>query len=365
VDLARLKAEFLHQHHHARGSSARARFLASAEQIAIWGSRFAPVSNWLAGSTPARWLAERALGLDRRRTPPRFARPSFRKWWRGWQQDSSSPVGDGRPAAALFADTFTNFYEPEILKAVVELASAWGWSLTVPERVCCGRPLISKGFLDEARQQAELVARALAPLAQKGIPIVFCEPSCYSAVRDDHPHLLRGALQERARIVAAACVTFEEWAANADQSGAARLSNTTPARVGSTAPSLDTNQGSDRAALPPTRILLHSHCHQKALVGTAPAMRLLSRIPGCLVTDLDSGCCGMAGSFGYEREHYDVSRAIGERRLLPAVRERPIGSTVVAAGFSCRQQIAHFTGTAPFHPAVLLTLLQADASSAR
>src|SRR5262249_42075828 len=152
---------------------------------------------------------------------------------------------------------------------------------------------------------------------------------------DDHPHLLRGALQEQSRAVAAACTTFEEWAEKGDRA----------------------DHFSSSSGLPPWQILLHSHCHQKALVGTAPAVRLLSKIPGCTVTDLDSGCCGMAGSFGYEREHYDVSRAIGERRLLPAVRERPTGSAVVAPGFSCRHQIAHFTDATPLHPAVLLASL--------
>jgi FAD/FMN-containing dehydrogenase/Fe-S oxidoreductase len=334
VDLARLKAEFLHHSHQVHGASRRARFLASAEKLAIWGNRLAPLSNWLVGSMPARWLAERLLGLDRRRTPPRFVRRSFQEWWRGRQQNSSSAAGSDRPTAVLFADTFTSFYEPEILQAVVELASTWGWSLSVPDRVCCGRPLISKGFLDDARRQAEAVTRALAPLAQTGLPIVFCEPSCYSAVRDDHPHLLRGALQEQSRAVAAACVTFEEWAEKADGHRADHFSSS--------------------SGQSPRQILLHSHCHQKALVGAAPAVRLLSKIPGCAVTDLDSGCCGMAGSFGYEREHYDVSRAIGERRLLPAVRERPKGSAVVASGFSCRHQISHFTDATPLHPAVLL-----------
>jgi Fe-S oxidoreductase len=104
----------------------------------------------------------------------------------------------------------------------------------------------------------------------------------------------------------------------------------------------------------PRRILLHAHCHQKALVGTAPALRLLARIPGSEVVDLDAGCCGMAGSFGYEREHYEISRTVGERKLFPAVRTRSDGTIVVASGFSCRHQLQHFTGATAFHPAVLL-----------
>ena len=212
VDMARLKAEFLFQGHQSHGASTRTRFLAHAEQVALWGSRLAPVSNWLAGSATARWLAENLLGLDRRRTPPRFARQTFYAWWHAARQQRPSAADGDRKNAVLFADTFTNFYEPEILKSVVDLAERWGWSLTVPRRVCCGRPLISKGFLDEARRQAEAVTRILAPLAQRGLPIVFCEPSCYSAVRDDHPQLLRGALQEQARAVAGQLVAERDVA---------------------------------------------------------------------------------------------------------------------------------------------------------
>lgn len=349
VDMARLKAEFLHQFHEVHGSSTRARFLARAENVALWGSRLAPISNWLAGSAPARWLAERLLGLDRRRIPPRFARQTFYDWWHAGRQSPPSSCDGDRQLAVLFADTFTNFYEPEILKSVVDLAERWGWSLTVPPRICCGRPLISKGFLDEARQQAEAVTRTLIPLVQTGLPIVFCEPSCYSAVRDDHPQLFRGDLQQQALAVAAACVTFEEWAGRATGDKGDWLR----ANV------IDSNENQAGSV----QVLLHAHCHQKALVGTAPAISLLSQIDGCRVIDLDSGCCGMAGSFGYEREHYDISRAIGERRLLPAVRERAAASVVVAPGFSCRHQIEHFTGVTPVHPAVLLASLTSSRTS--
>src|SRR5439155_9650432 len=118
----------------------------------------------------------------------------------------------GQPAMALFADTFTNFHEPAIPVAAAELALAASWSITIAPRVCCGRPLISKGFLDDARRQAELTVHALLPLVKQGLPIVFVEPGCYSAVRDDHPHLLRGEPQQNARQIAAACLTFERWA---------------------------------------------------------------------------------------------------------------------------------------------------------
>jgi Fe-S oxidoreductase len=273
---------------------------------------------------PVRWLAELLFGLDRRRLPPNFARRTFLDWWNANGPRFSSE----KPYLALFADTFTNFHEPEIPIAAVQVATAAGQAVTVPPRVCCGRPLISKGFLDDARRQAALTTKALLPVVEQGVPIVFVEPGCYSAVRDDHSQLLRGELQAAARRVAAACVTFEEWA----------VKTKLPLRPG------------------PERILLHAHCHQKSLVGTGPAMRLLGQIPKSEVVDLDAGCCGMAGSFGYESEHYAISEAVGGRKLFPTVREAKPGTTVVAPGFSCRHQLAHFTGTRAVHPAILLRL---------
>jgi Fe-S oxidoreductase len=324
VDLARMKAEFLHQHRLRHGTSARSRLLASIDRLARWGSRTAPLSNWLAASAPARWLADVLLGLDRRRIPPAFARRTFLSWWAA--QPQHSEPDNGQLELALFADTFTNFHEPEVPIAAVKLASAAGWRIFVPPRVCCGRPLISKGFLGDARRQAERTARALLPIAERNVPIVFVEPGCYSAVRDDHPQLLRGEMQAAARRVAAVCLTFEEWASRAN---------------------LTFQAG-------PSRVLLHAHCHQKALVGVDPALRLLARIPGCQVVDLDAGCCGMAGSFGYEREHYQVSQAMGERKLFPAVREAQSAALIVASGFSCRHQLAHFTAARPVHPATAM-----------
>jgi Fe-S oxidoreductase len=349
VDLARMKSEFLHQYRLRHGAKARSRLLAHVDQLAIWGSRFAPVSNWLAASFPVRWLADVLLGLDRRRLPPAFARRTFLDWWAAESARFEREHGAANRRVALFADTFTNFHEPAIPIATAQLAAAAGWSVSVPPRVCCGRPLISKGFLEEARLQAELTARALLPYAEQGLLIVFVEPGCYSAVRDDHPALLRGELQAIARRVAEACITFEEWASGAD----IPVCHEKISQTGMSAPQ---------------RILVHAHCHQKALVGTGPTLRLLGRIPDCEVVDLDAGCCGMAGSFGYEREHYDISQAVGERKLFPAVRAATTSTTspsiVVAPGFSCRHQLQHFTDASPLHPAVLLHSLLSAPSPA-
>ena len=333
VDMARMKSEFLHQYQRRHGASRRARLLAQTERLAHWGSRLAPLSNWAAGGVGGRWLAEKLLGLDRRRPLPLFARRSFLDWWALHQEQyRAAPTA---PRVVLFADTFTNYHEPQHAIAAARLVQRLGAGLEVAPRVCCGRPLISKGFLDQAARQARDTARALLPLVRQGRPILFCEPSCYSAVRDDHPHLLAGDDRTAAEEVAAACLIFEEWAAHV---------------VGAA-------EGAELFQPGPKRILVHGHCHQKALVGLQSTQRLLGAVPGAQVVALDSGCCGMAGSFGYELEHREVSLAIGEHRLFPAVRDLGAGETVVAPGFSCRHQIVHGTGVQAHSPAGLLASL--------
>jgi len=197
--------------------------------------------------------------------------------------------------------------------------------------VCCGRPLISQGLLKEATELARANTEALYDAASKGTPLIFCEPSCLSAIKDDAPDLLRGEEQSRARVVAKSAVLFEEFASKLD---------------------LTLKPG-------PDEIVLHGHCHQKAMGLQPPAVALLSKIPGAKITALDSGCCGMAGSFGYAKSNYEVSKAIGERRLLPAARGLKPGSILAAAGTSCRHQVHDFTGVEAKHPAVLLAELLA------
>jgi Fe-S oxidoreductase len=167
----------------------------------------------------------------------------------------------------------------------------------------------------------------------EGTPIIACEPSCILTIKDDYPALLKGEMRAKSIAVAERCFTFEEFLEK-------RLSETSIAfRPG------------------PKRILVQGHCHQRSLVGMNPTLQLLRRIPGAEVIDLDAGCCGMAGSFGYEKEHYEISRMVGEQRLFPALREADADAVIVAPGFSCRLQIAHFTGRTALHPATLLQSL--------
>jgi Fe-S oxidoreductase len=192
--------------------------------------------------------------------------------------------------------------------------------------------LISNGFLEAAVECARTNVPELYRWAAHGERIIACEPSCILTIKDDYPALLHGELRHQAEVVAGACQTFEEFVESLLISQATRVTF----RAG------------------PKRILVHGHCHQRSLVGMGPTVQLLRRIPGAEVLDLDAGCCGMAGSFGYEKEHYEVSRLVGEQRLFPALRQADADTVVVAPGFSCRLQIQHFTGRTALHPAQLL-----------
>jgi len=325
VDVARFKSEFLADYWKRHGTPLGARLLGNARRVATWGSRFAPLANWLAGTSIGRAMNEQLFGIDRRRTVPAFQRQTLRDT----MGDRHSPAD-----ALLFVDTFTNHYDPAIGRAAINVLAAAGVRTALASNGCCGRSQISKGLLDDARALAARNADLLYPDAQAGKPIVFCEPSCLSAVREDAPDLLRGEARRKAQAVAAVSVLFEEFVA--PRAGALPL------------------------AKGPATILLHGHCHQRSMALVAASRQLLSAIPGASVTDLDAGCCGMAGSFGYERRHYEVSRAIAERKLLPAVRNRPADSVVVAAGTSCRHQIHDFADSPAVHPAVLLDSLLVD-----
>lgn len=326
VDVGRYKSEFLAGHWERHGASAKARAFGHIDTVAPLASAFAPIANRLATSSLGRRLAGAAIGLDARRTPPQWVRRTLRVRL----ADRAASDRPGTPV--LFADTFTSHVEPEIGVAAFEVLRASGLGATLAPHVCCGRPLISQGLLSDARERAARNVSALYPRASQGAPIVFVEPSCLSAVREDAPDLLSGSLRERALVVAKRAVLFEEY--------------------------LDAELGAGRASLVlkpgPRTILLHVHCHQRSMGLGPAAAALLRRIPGATVTDLDAGCCGMAGSFGYTADHYDVSQAIGERKLLPAARQMGSDAVLAAAGTSCRHQVQHFTGVQAVHPAVLV-----------
>ena len=323
VDMAKLKYEFLHHYYQANGLPLRNRLFGRIARMNRLGSRMPALVNWVSGLTPSRWALEKLAGIDRRRPLPSLAAQTFTDWFARRVPPAAAPRGE----VVLFNDTFTTYNVPEIAQAAVEVLEAAGYRVVLVDRKCCGRPLISKGMLAEAREHAAWNVARLAPYARRGVSIVGLEPSCLLTLRDETVDLVR---TDDARAVARQSFLFEEFLLRERARGLVLAFD-----------------GNGRKAL------LHGHCHQKALVGTAPTVGAL-RWAGFAVEEVDSGCCGMAGSFGFEREHYDISVALGNRRLAPAVKAAPLETEIVAPGISCRQQIQHLAGRRAKHPAEVL-----------
>jgi FAD/FMN-containing dehydrogenase/Fe-S oxidoreductase len=320
VDMAKLKYEFLAHYYRANGLPLRNRLFGHIHRLARWGSALAPLSNWLARSAPHRWLLARLAGIDPRRPLPAFAATPFTSWFARHRAEGTGVRGE----VVLFHDTFNTYQTPEVAIAATRLLEAIGYRVVLPDRRCCGRPMISKGLLAEARDLAAYNVARLAGHAREGRAIVGLEPSCLLTLRDEYVDLLRS---DDARLVARQSLLLEEFLQREKALPAA--------------------SGNGRKAL------LHGHCHQKAQVGTAPTVAVL-KSAGYQVSEVDAGCCGMAGSFGFEAEHYDLSLQIANRRLVPAVKAAAPDVAVCAPGISCRQQIAHTTGRHAKHPAELL-----------
>ncbi len=324
VDMAKLKYEFLDHYHQVNGLPLRNRIFGDIEQMNRIGSQFAPLSNWIAQSRLNRWLMEKFVGVDRRRPLPLFAPEPFEEWFYAHRIEGGGDKGD----VVLFHDTFNNFNTPNVAIAATCLLERAGYRVRLSNKRCCGRPMISKGMLREARDNAMWNVDELTPYAEAGIPIVGLEPSCLLTLRDEYPEFVRS---EAAKLVAENSFLLEEFLLREVTSGRLSLKGDHHGR----------------------KALLHGHCHQKALVGTAPTVSIL-KTAGFQVSEVDSGCCGMAGSFGFEREHYDLSVKIGSRRLGPAVKAAAPDVELIASGISCRQQIEHLTGKKAKHPAEVL-----------
>jgi FAD/FMN-containing dehydrogenase/Fe-S oxidoreductase len=329
VNMTRLKSEWLSIYYDRHGIPLRSRLFGSIRTINELGSRIAPLANRALALPFVPWLTERLIGVSRHRRLPPFADQPFHRWF----EKRPTPVGADRPSVVLFPDTFADYNDPHVAQAAVHVLEAAGYRVLLPtRRVCCGRPQISKGLLKEARALAQRQIDALGPYAAAGIPIIGLEPSCILTFRDEYPDLLD---DPRTATLAQMSFLFDEFLAREVRTGRATLRFRQP----------------DQA---PRRYLFHGHCHQKALIGSQHALALLRMIPGAEVHEVDSGCCGMAGSFGYEVEHYAISQKIGERALFPAIRSLPADATIVAMGTSCRQQIADGTGRRADHLAGVL-----------
>lgn len=329
VDMAKLKTEFLAHHHEAHGTPVRARVFGHIHTLSKITRPVAPLAN-LSLRTPLARPVMRALGVHPERKMSPFQRRTFVARW----HDHLKNVPAGRQTrgkAVYFHDTFTTYNYPRIGMAAVKLLEAAGFEVIIEERrACCGRPMLSKGLVGDARKVAKKNVGLLAPYAKAGIPIVGTEPSCILTLRDEYKDLLPGDADMQA--VATNSFMIDEFLAQLAQADDLGI------------------MWADGAA---PEVLFHGHCHQKALVGMGPSMAILAGA-GCAASESGAGCCGMAGSFGYEAEHYEVSRKIGEERLFPAVNATHADATIAVAGVSCRQQIEHFTGRKTQHIAEVL-----------
>ncbi len=322
VDVARLKAELQQAHRDAHGSTLRERLVAGSPRLArCFSGPAAPLVNAVQLTRLFRAALEAAAGIDRRRVLPSYARSPLSRRFAGRPRTS---VRGGR-TVVLFDDTYMNHHEPEVGVAAAALLESCGYEVVLARAGCCQRPRISHGFLREAKRDGEKTLRNIDRFIREGLPVVVCEPGCASALTDDLPDLIDDeALAAR---IAAGVFPIEVFRAREIREG--RLDVRFESRE--------------------TRVVLHGHCHQKSSSGTAPLRRILGRVPSLRFEEIDSGCCWMAGSFGYEKEHYDLSMRIGEDRLFPALRALPEEARIVACGFSCRHQIEHAVGRKAVH----------------
>ncbi|HEU5012028.1 MAG TPA: FAD-linked oxidase C-terminal domain-containing protein [Roseiflexaceae bacterium] len=355
VNMTRIKSEWLSHYHDEHGTPLRARLFGNIRTINQLGSAIAPLANMAIRMPGVNVISEKLLGISRHRSLPQFASTPFHQWFEQHQlqiADCRLQIGNqSRPSSmtvVLFPDTFADYNDPHIAQAAVRVLEAAGYEVLLPRRpVCCGRPMLSKGLLREAKALAQQQMEWLAPYAEAGMPIVGLEPSCILTFRDEYPDLLD---DPRAAVLARQSFLIDEFLAGEVREGRATLPfelnhEDTKARRNNSNNFVSSCLGGEKKK----QFLLHGHCHQKALVGSGAALELLRMIPGADVREVDSGCCGMAGSFGYEAEHYEISQKIGERALLPAVRALPPEAQVVAMGTSCRQQIADFSGRRAKH----------------
>jgi FAD/FMN-containing dehydrogenase/Fe-S oxidoreductase len=325
VDMAKMKAEFLYHYQMKHGTPLRSKIFGHIGQLYNLAAPFASVINNLSSSKAMKWLMGK-FGIASERDFPSLTRQRFSKWWKS-QPKAQSINGK---TVILFNDTYNEFNQPEIGKAAIEVLQALGYNVIVPPWSCCGRPLFSKGMLPQAKNMALKVLETLKPFVDQADAIIGLEPSCLFMLKDDFVGLVSDQNMKTKDLLdktVSLCTTFDAFVAGHIVEG--------------------------RLPLPlinmPQNALVHGHCHQKALVGMGDTIKLLSALPGYQASEIPSGCCGMAGSFGYEQEHYSLSLKIANLHLIPAIKMAPDTTEIIASGISCRSQITHVTDRRPLH----------------
>jgi FAD/FMN-containing dehydrogenase/Fe-S oxidoreductase len=333
VDLATYRAEFLSHYYENKARPLHAHAFGRIDRWAQMAAPIAGLANFVNNSSVVRPIVNRLLGLAPERELPQFAATSFQRWMRNRQPvmekaQKTSVATAERPEVVLWADTFNNYFHPETSCAALAVLEDAGFRVTTPrQHLCCGRPLYDFGMLDEAKNYLARILHALGPQIDAGLPVVVLEPSCASVFRDELVNLMPNDL--RAKKLRAQTFLLSEFLEH-------RAPGYKPRQLA-------------------RRVLVHGHCHHKALMKMTDEMSLLQKM-GADVRSPDAGCCGMAGAFGFEKEKYEISQAIGERVLLPAIRQESAETLIVADGFSCREQIKQATGRNAMHLAEVLQL---------
>ncbi|MBE0623539.1 MAG: FAD-binding protein [Burkholderiales bacterium] len=318
VDMAKMKIEFLHHYHKRHGRSFKERLIAHLPRYAPWAARLHGLANLRDAVPGLAHLSESLLGLAARRSLPRWRGDAFHL--------DATRTQRGDTAArevVLLTDTFNNYFEPDNARAARAVLEAAGYRVLTARAaddkdarpLCCGRTFLASGMVDEARAEARRTIAALQPFVERGLPIIGLEPSCLYTLRDEFKSMLPGAAADA---LAERAVLFEEFLATEHQAGRLKL---------------------ELRALPQKKALLHGHCHQKAFGAMSSVEQVLRLVPELKVETVESGCCGMAGAFGYDAEHYEVSLKMAEASLLPALRKAGADTLIVADGTSCRHQI--------------------------
>ncbi len=327
VDMAKMKAEFMNGWHQENGATLTETFFGHPEKFYPLASFFAPLTNFINRQKPIKKLLEKTTGIDARRNLPEFAHQTFYKWY---QKNENQIVQPDRKKVLLLVDLFTNYHEPEIAKSACHVLNRLGYSVIVPGIFPTGRPQISKGFLGEAKEICEKNIHRLSPFVDREIPIVGLEPSEILTLRDEYTDLCSEDLLPKSKAITTNTFLWEEFLAT------------------DLATNKFENFGNGK------KVLVHGHCHTKALVGNDPLIQSF-KLLGFDPIELQTGCCGMAGSFGYESDKYEVSMQVGEQTLFPQLRGlEGTDAEICSEGFSCRHQIWDGVGKKAKHPAVIM-----------
>jgi FAD/FMN-containing dehydrogenase/Fe-S oxidoreductase len=325
IDMAKFKAEFLQQYYDQHGFPIRSLLIAYLPRINKLGMVFRPIANLLTGSV----LFKKAIGFAPERKIPELSKLSLRKWYRKPIQLEKNKIGK----VYLFADEFTNYNESHIGIKAILLLNKLGYEVIIPKHQESGRTFLSKGLLRKARQIATFNVSQLSGIITEETPLIGIEPSSILTFRDEYPELVEKPLQEKARSLAKNALMLEEFLVREMDRGHIR---------------------SEQFTRETKTIKLHGHCQQKAVASILPTRKILGLPANYTVQEIKSGCCGMAGSFGYEKEHYQLSMQIGELDLFPAVRKATSEEIITAPGTSCRHHMEEGTGRKVLHPVEVL-----------